>query len=221
MAHVLALGASIFVLHEVAPLTFQQSLILLVPVYALLWAALCGVFGTAQDPPGKPRGAVGGIAEAARLTWQRLSDVAGEVGVFAAAGFLPVVLLTLIPLDGLQILVADLGLTARPLALAISVGVVALALGGVNPIVSASVLGAIAAQLDVPGLSDVAIALALTGGWTAVMGLSPFITTIVICAASIGRPVMRIGPVWNGPYSLAIVLIWAGFLWAAIGAGLL
>ncbi|PJW96380.1 hypothetical protein CWI54_27490, partial [Escherichia coli] len=74
----------------------------------------------------------------------------------------------------------SLGLGALPLTLGLMGAIVALAVLGLNPIVSASVLGTIAVQLAVPGLSDTAIALAITGSWTAVLGLSPFMTTIII-----------------------------------------
>ena len=94
-----------------------------------------------------------------------------------------------------------------------------MALVGVNPIVSASVFGTLASQLAVPGLSDTAIALAITGGWTAVIGLSPFITTLVIAASIIGRGSHVIGLVWNGPYCAAILSIWVVFLTVLMRGG--
>ena len=64
-------------------------------------------------------------------------------------------------------------------------------------------------QLDVPGLSEQAIALGIIGGWTTVIGLSPFITTLVFCSTIVERPAWLIGPVWNGPYSLTILCVWS------------
>jgi hypothetical protein len=115
--------------------------------------------------------------------------------------------------------VLAVGLGPVALALGLSLGVVGMALVGVNPIVSASVFGTLASQLAVPGLSDTAIALAITGGWTAVIGLSPFITTLVIAASIIGRGSHVIGLVWNGPYCAAILSIWVVFLTVLMRGG--
>ena len=144
-----------------------------------------------------------------------------EVGVFAAAGFLPVLLLALLPTEDLRAAILGLGLDPIVLALGLCLLTVVLALCGVNPIVTASVFGAIAAQLAMPGLSNTAIALAITGGWTAVIGLSPFITTLVVAAAIMGRSTARIGLVWNGPYCLAILLVWLLFLAGLMAGGLI
>jgi len=213
VGHVLALGAAVFLLHEVTPLSFQQGLICAVPGYALLWAA-----AATRKAPGGP---ASGVAQAARATWGRLGGLGSEVGVFASAGFLPVVLLALIPAEDLRTAISGLGLGPVALALGISLSIFGLALIGVNPIVVASVLGAIAAQLNVPGLSDTAIALAITGGWTAVIGLSPFITTLVICSAIVGRSTTTIGLRWNGPYCLAILTVWALMLAGLMMGGLI
>ncbi len=129
------------------------------------------------------------------------------------------VLLALIPMDALREVIAHWGLSAFSYAFGLTFSIFILALVGVNPIITASVLGAIAAQLAVPGLSNVAIALSIIGGWTAVMGLSPFITTLAISAAIIDRRAEVIGPVWNGPYSILILMIWSAFLWALIHFG--
>ncbi|WP_417839565.1 hypothetical protein [Tritonibacter scottomollicae] len=153
-----------------------------------------------------------GVSAATRASWARLSGLGAEVGVFAAAGFLPVLLLALLPTEDIRAAVVALGLGPVTLALGLSLLMVVLALVGVNPIVTASVFGSIAAQLAVPGLSNTAIALAITGGWTAVIGLSPFITTLVIAGTIMERSTSRIGLLWNGPYCLAIFLSWAAFL---------
>ncbi|WP_407474604.1 hypothetical protein [Sulfitobacter sp. PM12] len=211
LGHVLALGAGVFVLHGMTSLSFQQGLIVIVPCYAVLWA------GAAMRH--ESRGILGGIGKVAQTSWLRLANMGPEVGVFASAGFLAVVLLALIPMDALREVIAHWGLSAFSYAFGLTFSIFILALVGVNPIITASVLGAIAAQLAVPGLSNVAIALSIIGGWTAVMGLSPFITTLAISAAIIDRRAEVIGPVWNGPYSILILMIWSAFLWALIHFG--
>lgn len=213
VGHVLALGASVFVTHALTPLSFQQALIFVVPLYALLWSAWGG-----RRAMG---GARVGVESAARATWGRLSDLGAEVGVFASAGFLPVMLLALLPIEELRGAIAALGFGPVALTLGLCGAIFLLALIGINPIVTASVLGAVAVQLAVPGLSNSAIALAITGGWTAVIGLSPFITTLAIGSAIIGRSTQVIGPRWNGVYCLSIFALWMTALAAGVASGVI
>ena len=200
LGHVFALGGLVFFTHGATQLSFQQALILVVPCYALVWVATV----TRREPGGT----WGNLRQASTATWQRLSYLGPEVGVFASAGFLPVLLLTVIPTDPLREAVASWGLGAMSLAAFLSLSIVGGAMMGINPIVSSSVLAAVLAQLSVPGLSDAVIALTITGSWTAVISLSPFITTLVICSAIVGRSPARIGLVWNGAYCLTILAVW-------------
>lgn len=213
VGHVVLVGGLVFLLHGLSPLGFQQALILLVPAYALLWSAVVGM--------GRPGGPTGAVVAAVRGAWVRLPDMGAEIGVFAAAGFASVVLPALIPVDALRSLIAELALGPAILAPGLSVAIIGLAFIGVNPIVTSSVLGAIASQLNVPGLGDPLIALAIIGGWGTVIGLSPFITTVIFCSAIIRRPAARIGPIWNGPYCLAIFLAWWVVLGVLMAAGVL
>lgn len=209
--HVLIVGGSVYLVHSTTRLTFQEALILVVPSYAILWSAVSGAR--------RGMGPAGGVREALADYRSRLPWMGAEVGVFASAGFLPVTLLALVPVEVVQAQVATLGLGAVPLAIGIAVGVLAFAMVGINPIVSTTVLGSVAFQLQVPGLTPQVIALAAMGGWTSVIGLSPFITTIILASSILKRSVWRVGPHWNGPYCLAILAIWLTFLVALMWSG--
>ena len=83
-----------------------------------------------------------------------------------------------------------------------------LAAVGINPIITASVMGSLVTQLDVPGLSDAAAALSLAGTWGCVMGFTPLITTVVYAGALVGRPPWVVGIRWNGLYCLSSLALW-------------
>jgi hypothetical protein len=204
LGHVSLLGGAIFVLYRGSPLTFQDALILLVPTYAVVWAAVSG--------RGQGSGPWRSVRAAASDAWVRMPLAAGEVGMFAAAGFLSIVLLAVVPTEDLRAGVAATGVGPLGLMLGLGGSIVLLALTGVNPIVSSSVLGAVAVQLALPGVSDLGLALAITGGWTVAIGLSPFLTTSILCSAVLEQPSWRIGLVWNGPYSLTMLTLWGMFL---------
>jgi hypothetical protein len=209
LGHVFVLGSAIFALHAVTRLTFQESLVLLVPGYAVFWSVLSSrtVQGNAWQS----------IRATLVVSWNRMPASAGEVGVFASAGFLSVLLLAIIPVEGLRTLVAALSLGPVSLVLGLMMLIIAAAFLGVNPIVTSSVLGAIAVQLVLPGVSELAIALAIIAGWTTSIGFSPLITTIILCETIIDRPAVLIGPVWNGLYSLIVLLFWAVLLSVLVG----
>lgn len=200
VGHMICLGLSVWGMHAVLPLSFQESLILVVPSYSLIWAAVSGW---------RSMGSAGaGVLAAAQGTWLKLPRISSEISIFASAGFLSVVLLAVIPMDQLSALIAATGLGPLALSIGLSCTLFVLACIGVNPIVVATVLGAILWQQQIPGLSDVAIALAILGGWTSVIGFSPVITTVVYCAAATGRSPFVIGPLWNGLYSLTVLAVW-------------
>lgn len=213
VGHVLIVGTSVFAVHGAFPLSFQEALLLVVPSYGILWSAASGLRSGI--------GAFGGVGEAGRDYGARLPWMGAEVGVFASAGFLPVILVWLVPVDGLQAYARALDLGPVQVALALTVSITIAALVGINPIVSTSVLGTVALQLDLPGLTPQVIALAAIGGWTTVIGLSPFITTIILSSAIVNRSVWTIGPRWNGTYCLTILCIWMGFMVALMKAGLI
>lgn len=200
VGHMICLGLSVWGLHAVLPLSFQESLIIVVPSYSLIWAVVSGLRGMG--------GAGAGVAAVAGGTWQKLPRITSEIGLFAAAGFLSVVLLAIIPMDLLRDLIAVTGFGPLALSIGLSCTIFVLACIGVNPIVVSTVLGAILWQQQIPDLSNVAIALAILGGWTAVIGFSPIITTVVYCAAATGRSPFVVGPLWNGLYSLTVLAVW-------------
>ena len=203
MIHVVVLGGAVIGLHEITTLSFQKALIVMVPLYAVGWTLWSSY---------RAGGLVQGVADAVREVWERQSRTAGEVGIFAAAGFLPVVLLAILPMGPLQAGVESLGLGPIGLALSMSAAVMGGALLGINPIVVASVAGAVALEMNVPGLSELAIGLGIIGGWSAVMGLSPFMTTLVFGASIVERPAWRIGLMWNAAYSVSILVVWSTML---------
>lgn len=122
-----------------------------------------------------------------------------EIGVFASTGSLSVISLAIIPVETLGGLVVELSLAPVSLVLGLMISIVLAAFFGINLIVSSSVLGAIAAQLALPDVSELANGFAIIAGWATSIGFSPLITTVFLCGTIIDRPAVVVGPVWNGP----------------------
>lgn len=200
VTHVGLLAGLVFGLHAATGLQFQQALLIAVPAYSLGWAAWLG-----------HRGGTGAMAMARRNaagTIRRFPLAAAEIGVFASAGLLSVLVLELLPIDQVQAMVAALiGAPWQMIAL-LNLSMFVLAAVGINPIITASVMGSLVTQLDVPGLSDAAAALSLAGTWGCVMGFTPLITTVVYAGALIGRTPSVVGLRWNGLYCLSSLALW-------------
>ena len=209
LLHVALLGVAVIALNALTALSFQQSLLLVVPSYSLGWAAWTG---------GR---------DAATVTTQVMDDAvsrfplaASELAVFASAGLLSVLVVEVMPTEAIRQLAIDLQLSALPVLWIFAGLLFGLGCIGINPIITASVLGSLGSQLAIPGLSDIAIAVQLIGIWSAVMCFSPFITTVAYAASLVGRSAFTVGLRWNWSYSIGVALIWTAGTSLAVAMGL-
>ncbi|MBB1492854.1 hypothetical protein H5395_15265 [Paracoccus sp. MC1854] len=213
LGHVAGLAVIVFALNLATGLDFQRALLVGLPVYSLIWAARLG-----RRRPGGPAGS---IRQALGETLRRFPLAAGELGVFASAGLLAVLMLELVPVDQVQALIADWQLAPWQMIVLLNLTLFGFGAAGINPIITASVLGSLVTRLDMPGLSQLAAGIGMAGAWSCVMGFTPFITTVAYAGALIGRPVARVGLFWNGPYCLSALVLWTAALAAAVAVGLI
>lgn len=76
--------------------------------------------------------------------------------------------------------------------------------------------------MAVSGLSYLAVALRIAGGWSTAIGLSHFLTTIIFTAAIVERPPIRMGPVCNRRgYRLMAFAVWPALLAGLMVAGII
>lgn len=210
LLHVALLGMAVIGLNAQTALSFQQSLLLVVPSYSLGWAAWTG-----------GRRAWSATARVLGTSVSRFPLAASELGVFASAGLLSVLVVEVMPTEAIGAMARDLQLTALPVLWIFAGLLFGLGCIGINPIITASVLGSLGSQLAIPGLSDVAIAVQLIGIWSAVMCFSPFITTVAYAASLVGRSAFTVGPRWNWSYSIGVAVIWTLGTSLAVAFGIL
>lgn len=210
LGHVASMAAIVFALNLATGLDFQRALLVGVPTYSLIWATRLG-----RAHQGGP---VNAIHQATAETVRRFPLAAGELGVFASAGFMAVLMLELVPVDQVQALIVHWQLAPWQIIVLLNLTLFGLGAVGINPIITASVLGSLVTHLDVPGLSPLAAAIGMAGAWSCVMGFTPFITTIAYTGALIGRPAASVGLVWNGTYCVSALSLWTATLAAAVAA---
>lgn len=211
VVHVALLAGLVFGLHAATHLQFQQALLIAVPVYSLGWAAWNGRHGLG--------GPVAAMRRTTTGTVRRFPFAAAEIGVFASAGLLSVLALELLPIDRVQALVAGQIGAPWQMVVMLNLSMFASATAGVNPIITASVLGGLVTQLDVPGLSDAAAALCLAGTWSCVMGFTPLMTTVIYAGKLVERPAAVVGFRWNGFYCLSALALWTIAMATIVQAG--
>lgn len=201
VGHIVALSGLALAAELAFDKPFQAILINLVPLYAAVWLLANGWTRKAN---------VLSFAGKALKTggFDRWPGYANEIAVFAASGFLGVVLAALAPREALQLAITAAALPAGAVAAGLAGAVVVLGFIGVNPMISASILAAVMAQVTVPGLSHAQMVLALAGGWTCVIGVAPLMSSLVMTSGIIGRRSREVGLIWNGRFSLAAVSLW-------------
>ncbi|WP_370310944.1 hypothetical protein [Salipiger bermudensis] len=207
-AHIVLLVIAIATVGAATGTSFQSAQLLAVPFYSVFWA----VWSLRQTTPP-------GTAAKLLLTssFAGFSRAAAEIGVFASAGLLSVLILEVLPADLIEQGLRHLGQPWMIVVL-LNATLFLLALIGVNPIVSASVMATMIGRFDISGLPDVPVALGLAGAWAAVMGFAPAMTTVTFSASIIHRRAWTVGPLWNGPFCISVLSLWttAVSIWVAI-----
>lgn len=201
VGHIAALSGLSLAAEQLTHFSFQAILINLVPLYAVAW-----LVGSAMKNGKAP------LAHAGRTLLERgvarWPTYANEIAIFAASGLLGVILADLAPRDALQAAIAAAAAPAGVFAAGLAACVVLLGLLGVNPMISASILAATLSSIEVPGLSQANIILALAGGWACIIGLGPLMSSLVMTASVIGRPPTVVGLRWNGRFAAAAFVLW-------------
>lgn len=201
VGHIGALSGLAMVAEVLTDRPFQAILINLVPLYAVGWLLTNAIL--------RRQGRIaaftlGHLREGGLVRWPHFAN---EISVFAASGFLGVVLATLAPREALQAAFAAAALPPGVVAAGLTGGIVVLGFVGLNPMISASILAATLASIEVPGLSHAHAVLALAAGWTCVIGVAPLMSSLVMTATLIGRRPLEVGLIWNGRFTIAAVVV--------------
>lgn len=201
IGHIGALSGLAMLAEVLTERPFQAILINLVPLYAVVWLLANAI---SQRRPRRVAFTLSHLREGGLVRWPHFAN---EISIFAASGFLGVVLATLAPREALQAAFAAAALPPGVVAAGLTGSVVVLGFLGLNPMISASILAATLASITVPGLSHVHAVLALAAGWTCVIGVAPLMSSLVMTATLIGRRSIEVGVIWNGRFTIAAVVV--------------
>ncbi|MFZ3582464.1 hypothetical protein ACOI1H_09880 [Loktanella sp. DJP18] len=205
LAHLIGLATLVVAGDWLLPLRFQDVLVTIVPIYAVVWA----LFRFGPSGPTRLKGDF--IANSTRYV--------NEVGVFALAGLIGALLVAMVPqqaLDPLLLAVIDTGGPVA-LVLALAWATLALAMLGLHPIITVVILAEFMARTSL--ISDLATLLALLTGWTLTVCVAPLATTATYVGAILNRGPVTVSMIWNGAFGVVTFIASSGFLIAGITAG--
>ncbi len=147
-----------------------------------------------------------------KRTIPELTDIRSEIGLFASAGFLGVLLLPQIDTVALGQFIADTGVTEGPV-LVLSCWVIAgLSLIGVSPIITVTLLIETLPKLAGLSFEPTVLAFACCMIWSISVGFSPIVASTRLLARCIDRSASEIGYRWNGAFNLVALCLLSGAL---------
>ena len=182
-------------------LSLIGGLFLCLPVIGLGWVAL-------QNLRLGPLGAgIMALRRAGTQTIPSLHELRNELAIFAASGFLAILLLPQIDVNWLSQNITRLGLGEGAVLIGGSWVIILLALATVNPLVTASLV--IETLLRLPGLDfdPAIIAVTITVTWGIVGGTSPFSASVRLTARSVNQSANDVGFKWNLWFALCAVAL--------------
>jgi hypothetical protein len=143
------------------------------------------------------------------LVWRRLSRLALfrlpqeslETVMFASSGMIGIMLASIIEPAWIVDLTRHIPAPLVPVL--VFWAVIAGGQMGISPVISVVVIGGALGQPGVLPVSPLALAAALTAGWSLTVAWSPFTGSVLSVARISGMTPRTIGRGWNGPYSLA------------------
>ena len=209
VVHLLLLGGIVLALDAALPLSFQQVLVAVVPVYALIWSvAILGRTGPATLGSDFIR---------------RAPAYVNEIGVFALAGLIGALLISMVPQDRLEPVLAWIvggdGGTVM-LVLVLYWATLIAASIGIHPIITVAVFAELTLRMALP-ISDVAVIMALLSGWASTVILAPLATTATYVGAIVGRGPLVLTYGWNGVFGAVMTVVLSLLLGFGVHGGLL
>ncbi len=192
LAHLVGLALLVIGGDYLLPLTFQEVLVTVVPVYAIVWSAV--------------RAGGRGPVQLIRDFTTNAPRYVNEIGVFALAGLIGALLVAVVPQHALDPILQGIVAWGGPVALVLALAWVTLlaAMLGLHPIISVVILAEF--MVRTPLISQQAALLSLLTGWTLTVCLAPLATTATYVGAILNRSPVTVSLRWNGMFG-AIMLI--------------
>jgi hypothetical protein len=188
---------------------FLAHMLVVVPCFAFGWA----VWQARRDGFGRAlaNGAVG-LAKRARAS---MPGYANEATLFATSTLLGALVVALLPADFAPALFKSLHLSVDAFLVFMIVSVAGLAVIGLNPMITLTLILSSLGASPVEGLTPLRLVVAATGAWSLSLGMSPLNGSMVMFANIVGVQSETIAWRWNGLFSLAVLALFCVFVYFA------
>jgi hypothetical protein len=178
-------------------LTTVDSIILMMPVFAMLWIGV-------QFRHLGARLMLAMIGRrVARWPMGEFASSRSETLILSNAAYIGATLAALVPEDAIETLIARFELPWLALAIVLAFVIAAVGQIGVNSLVMLTLIGSSLHHMPADGLPSVLLATALLGGCALSIASSPYGTPVVLVGGLTGETPEKIGRIWNGPFTVA------------------
>ncbi|MCF7697815.1 hypothetical protein [Loktanella sp. M215] len=205
LGHLVGLALLVITGDHLLPFSFQQVLVGVVPVYAVIWSVI--------------RSGARGPVQLIRDFTANAPRYVNEIGVFALAGLIGALLVALVPQHALDPVLGAIVAWGGPVALALALAWVTLlaAMLGLHPIISVVILAEF--MVRTPLISQQTALLSLLTGWTLTVCLAPLATTATYVGAILDRSTLTVSLRWNGLFGAITLALASGILVLGITGG--
>lgn len=178
-------------------LPLRAAILIVVPCFALAWSILAALHDAG------PLHALRGLATTTTRDFPRAVN---EICILAAAGFLGIIVVDLVPHEVIDGIVRAAGLANGQLAAALTLIVIGTSLIGINPLIIAAILVTSVVQTGAD-IHPILLILSIQIGWSLSLILSPVTSTVITTAGATGQTAGTVGFRWNGPFVAAALAI--------------
>ncbi len=199
----LVVGASVLL-----GISMVASIMLMLPIFALLWIAV-------QFRHLGPRlTAAMLVRRIKRMPMREFAGSRSETLILSSAAFIGAALSALVPDNAIGEVMLQLHLPWLGLAVVLVIAVIVAGQIGINPLVMLTLVGGSLHHMPSAGLPSVLLGIALLGGASLAIGSSPYGTPVVLIGGLTGETPEHVGRQWNGPFTLAGLIVLCLYLTA-------
>jgi hypothetical protein len=200
-ALVFSIVGAAFALELILEITLILAILLSAPPIGLGWMA-------AQRRRHGPLRAVRyASARLRRRSVFLFPSLRAEVSVLGGAGFLGVLLAAMLPPQVISDALAALHLTGPVVTVAMLIVVLTGSHIGLNPIVTVTLLASAVPDPQALGVAPRLLGVAFMAAWALAVGSSPMTASVLVLSRLADVSATTLGYRWNGPYTLAALII--------------
>ena len=201
LAIVVSIIAASAALAGLTGMTVVNSLLFVVPLAAMVWVYIQSAAQNTHDPVKRSLRRIGDEFPPA------LAELKAEVSIFFSYGMLAILILSLLRPESWSLFLAELHVSQTDILLFVFWGIVALAVLGVNPLLTVLLVASALPKVTTPQIDGVMLLMTLQFAWCTCIVLSPSTAAARLLAATTGVSSRMMCLNWNLGFALTWMIL--------------